>query len=123
MKSSLHSVSGTFKRRSDDKFDCGNATCPTDINKICPEQLQLKNRAGKVVACDSACNKFNKDSYCCRGKFNDPKKCKPADWDVNFAKVFKDACPVAYSYAYDDKTSTFVCVGNPSADYDITFCS
>ncbi|KAL2499336.1 Pathogenesis-related thaumatin superfamily protein [Abeliophyllum distichum] len=29
------------------------------------------------------------------------------------------ACPRAYSYAYDDKTSTFTCVG---ADYLITFC-
>ncbi|KAL9244029.1 hypothetical protein vseg_017846 [Gypsophila vaccaria] len=34
--------------------------------------------------------------------------------------VFKKACPRAYSYAYDDKSSTFTCGGSP--DYTITLC-
>uniref|UniRef100_M8CCG5 Thaumatin-like protein n=1 Tax=Aegilops tauschii TaxID=37682 RepID=M8CCG5_AEGTA len=34
---------------------------------------------------------------------------------------FKTACPRAYSYAYDDATSTFTCAGGVSA-YAITFC-
>lgn len=41
-----------------------------------------------------------------------------------YAKVFKDACPTAYSFPYDDPTSTFTCQGRPdkNVDYDITFC-
>ncbi|EMS65924.1 hypothetical protein TRIUR3_18424 [Triticum urartu] len=34
--------------------------------------------------------------------------------------VFKAACPAAYSYAYDDASSTFTCSG--AATYHITFC-
>ncbi|ONK71391.1 uncharacterized protein A4U43_C04F8060 [Asparagus officinalis] len=33
--------------------------------------------------------------------------------------MFKLACPKSYSYAYDDATSTFTCVGG---DYTVTFC-
>uniref|UniRef100_J3LCG7 Phytocyanin domain-containing protein n=1 Tax=Oryza brachyantha TaxID=4533 RepID=J3LCG7_ORYBR len=34
---------------------------------------------------------------------------------------FKNACPRAYSYAYDDATSTFTCTGGDTT-YAITFC-
>ncbi|KHN41892.1 Pathogenesis-related protein 5 [Glycine soja] len=36
-----------------------------------------------------------------------------------YSQMFKSVCPKAYSYAYDDATSTFTCSG---ADYTITFC-
>ncbi len=41
-----------------------------------------------------------------------------------YAKVFKDACPTAYSFPYDDPTSTFTCQGTPdkNVDYEISFC-
>jgi hypothetical protein len=41
-----------------------------------------------------------------------------------YAAVFKNACPTAYSFPYDDLTSTFTCLGAPSANtsYTITFC-
>lgn len=41
-----------------------------------------------------------------------------------YAKVFKDACPTAYSFPYDDPTSTFTCrgTGEQNVGYDITFC-
>ncbi len=41
-----------------------------------------------------------------------------------YAQVFKDACPTAYSFPYDDLTSTFTCRGSASANpgYTITFC-
>ena len=41
------------------------------------------------------------------------------------AKIFKDACPTAYSFPYDDMSSTFVCRGtneNNLNGYTITFC-
>ncbi|GAA0161847.1 hypothetical protein LIER_18072 [Lithospermum erythrorhizon] len=37
-----------------------------------------------------------------------------------YSKIFKQACPDAYSYAYDDATSTFVC--HAGIDYVIEFC-
>jgi len=37
-----------------------------------------------------------------------------------YSSVFKTACPRAYSYAYDDGSSTFTC-GN-AADYTVAFC-
>ncbi len=41
-----------------------------------------------------------------------------------YAAVFKDACPTAYSFPYDDLTSTFTCRGSASTNtsYTITFC-
>ena len=41
-----------------------------------------------------------------------------------YAAVFKDACPTAYSFPYDDLTSTFTCRGSANANpsYTITFC-
>jgi Thaumatin family len=45
--------------------------------------------------------------------------CNPAQWPVDYAAVFKQAEPYAYSYADDDATSTYVCKGR--CDYRITF--
>jgi hypothetical protein len=41
-----------------------------------------------------------------------------------YAKVFKDACPTAYSFPYDDPTSTFTCkaASAQGTGYQITFC-
>lgn len=41
-----------------------------------------------------------------------------------FARVFKDACPTAYSFPYDDPTSTFTCRPATAAGvgYRVTFC-
>ncbi|CAI0435648.1 unnamed protein product [Linum tenue] len=51
----------------------------------------------------------------CSGEFGSPDTCKPS----RYSEMFKSACPRAYSYAYDDASSTFTCSG---ADYMITFC-
>ena len=50
---------------SSNSHQCGNAGCPTDINTICPSELQKKDASGKVVACMSACGAFGTDQYCC----------------------------------------------------------
>ncbi len=54
---------------------------------------------------------------------NNPKWQLPASPE-KYARVFKDACPTAYSFPYDDPTSTFTCQGRPekNVDYEITFC-
>ena len=96
---------------------CGATSCPANVNAVCPEQLAVKSPSdGSVVACKSACLAFNQPQYCCTGDFGSPDTCPPTE----YSKIFKDQCPQAYSYAYDDKTSTFTCTGG--ADYTITFC-
>ncbi|KAL8472447.1 hypothetical protein ACS0TY_028973 [Phlomoides rotata] len=102
----------------------GNCTitgCVADLNTACPSELKVVSAIttgggeGGCVACRSACEAFGDPKYCCSGEYGTPDTCKPSA----YSEVFKNACPRAYSYAYDDGTSTFTCA---SADYTITFC-
>lgn len=83
----------------------------------CPKELQLLggNQNQGVVGCRSACEAFKLDKYCCSGEFANPNTCKPS----YYSTIFKKACPRAYSYAFDDGTSTFTC---KAYEYDIVFC-
>ncbi|XP_020596106.1 pathogenesis-related protein 5-like isoform X1 [Phalaenopsis equestris] len=98
---------------------CNFTSCTTDLNSDCPKELQVvdvdENGEGGVVACRSACDAFGLDQYCCSGKFASPSTCKPS----NYSSIFKNACPNAYSYAFDDRTSTFTC---KAQEYIILFC-
>ncbi|KAK7321736.1 hypothetical protein VNO77_32635 [Canavalia gladiata] len=96
--------------------DCQSAGCVSDLNSICASDLQVKDGSGTVVACKSACMAFNTPEFCCTGDHSTPQTCPP----TYYSQIFKKACPTAYSYAYDDATSTCTCSG---ADYTITFCS
>lgn len=108
---------------------CRSTSCPADINRVCPSELAVRAAAAAppsssaarkvgdaVVGCKSACLAFGTDEYCCRGKFASPATCKPS----GYSKLFKAQCPQAYSYAYDDRSSTFTC--NGAVDYQLTFC-
>ncbi|HET8846419.1 MAG TPA: thaumatin family protein [Ktedonobacteraceae bacterium] len=88
-------------------FWCGVAGCGTDLNPNCPSALRKMDSSGRIIACNSACGQFNTDQYCCRGAFGTAATCNPSNWPVNYASYFKSNCPYAYSYAYDDPTSTF----------------
>lgn len=98
---------------------CKNPKCSQDLNQICPNELKKLNSNGRVVGCVSACEKFQTDQYCCRGAHNQPHTCRSSDWPFNYPAIFKKACPDAYSYAYDDHTSTFFC---RNTNYKIIFC-
>ncbi|KAA0065158.1 thaumatin-like protein 1b [Cucumis melo var. makuwa] len=96
--------------------NCTNTGCVVDLNGACPSELRVTSADGREgVACKSACGAFNQPQYCCTGAYQTPDTCQPS----MYSQIFKKACPRAYSYAYDDKTSTFTCA---SADYVITFC-
>ncbi|XP_010536400.1 PREDICTED: thaumatin-like protein 1b [Tarenaya hassleriana] len=98
--------------------NCTTTGCVVDLNGSCPSELRV-TAAGKtppVTACRSACDAFRRPEYCCSGEYGSPATCKPSA----YSQIFKSACPRAYSYAYDDKTSTFTCAKSP--DYVITFC-
>ncbi|KAK7525896.1 uncharacterized protein IWZ02DRAFT_474219 [Phyllosticta citriasiana] len=66
--------------------------------------------------CLSACAKWNKASDCCTGNFNSPGACSPSD----YSKAAKKVCPDAYSYAFDDQTSTFIIPSG--AGFEVVFC-
>ncbi|KAL2348615.1 hypothetical protein Fmac_002615 [Flemingia macrophylla] len=91
---------------------CAATGCFADLNRRCPMELRVKGGG----ACQSACGAFGKPEYCCKGAFSNPSTCKASV----YSEIFKSACPKAYSYAYDDATSTFTC---SNADYTVTFCT
>lgn len=97
---------------------CSSTGCLVDLNGACPPALRVAAGNGSAiqsVACKSACEAFGDPAYCCSEGHNTPDTCQPSEYSL----FFKHACPRAYSYAYDDKTSTFTCA---SADYLIIFC-
>ncbi|XP_050297163.1 uncharacterized protein LOC126736704 isoform X2 [Anthonomus grandis grandis] len=101
------------------QYSCKKAQCASNINSICPSELQIYNDdRSQVIACNSACNAFHTDVYCCSGTHNTPETCKSSDWPTDYPSMFKNACPDAYSYAYDDHKSTFTC---SAKQYNINF--
>ncbi|ONI25820.1 hypothetical protein PRUPE_2G322000 [Prunus persica] len=96
---------------------CNATGCASDINIGCPKELQVVGgvNEGSVVGCKSACDAFGLDQYCCSGQFANPTTCQPSFYST----IFKRACPRAYSYAFDDGTSTFTC---KAFEYAIVFC-
>ncbi|XP_061359934.1 pathogenesis-related thaumatin-like protein 3.5 [Gastrolobium bilobum] len=95
--------------------NCTATGCVVDLNSACPTELKVMSNGDEGVACKSACEAFGDPQYCCSGAYASPDTCKPS----SYSQFFKSACPRAYSYAYDDGSSTFTCA---SADYTITFC-
>lgn len=95
---------------------CSAAGCAKPVD--CPAALQI-HAGGAVVGCESACGVFGTDQYCCRGAWAPRSACDPTKWPADYAAVFKQAEPFAYSYVDDDATSTFTCSGE--CGYRITF--
>ncbi|KAL6215919.1 hypothetical protein ACLB2K_015345 [Fragaria x ananassa] len=107
---------GMGLRATGGEGDCQYAGCLSDLNTNCPPELRVTDSgSGVVVACKSACEAFNAPEFCCTGDHATPQTCSP----TQYSAMFKSACPTAYSYAYDDATSTCTCTGS---DYLITFC-
>ncbi|CAN6206852.1 unnamed protein product [Urochloa humidicola] len=97
--------------------NCVPAGCVSDLNRVCPQGLAVRGGDGnRVVGCRSACAAYGAPQYCCTGQFGTPQQCKP----TAYSRLFKSACPKAYSYAYDDPTSILTC--SAGASYVFTFC-
>lgn len=100
--------------------NCSATGCLVDLNAACPSDLKVvmstSDGGSDSVACKSACEAFGSPQYCCSGAYGNPNTCKPS----SYSQFFKNACPRAYSYAYDDATSTFICTAG--SGYTITFC-
>ncbi|KAL6603319.1 hypothetical protein ACP70R_043680 [Stipagrostis hirtigluma subsp. patula] len=104
---------------------CQATGCAADLNGACPAELRVVSpvagaaaaAATATVACRSACEAFGAAQYCCSGAYGSPAACAP----TAYSQFFKAACPRAYSYAYDDATSTFTCAA-AGGGYDVVFC-
>lgn len=127
-------MSGTLGNSSNSSYPIPYESTQTSakVASWCPWDLQVKRptKPGDGVypypndniqrpifdPCFSACAKTNSPSDCCTGTYNTPQVCKP----TLYSTAAKLVCPDAYSYAYDDQTSTFIV---PSGGgWQITFC-
>ncbi|KAI0125150.1 thaumatin family protein [Xylariales sp. AK1849] len=123
---------GIFYTNSSFPMPYETSTTNSNIGNWCPWDLQafLPDKPGDGIypypddnierpvfdPCKSACAATNSASDCCTGDYNDPTVCKRSEYAEN-AKVM---CPDAYSYAYDDQTSTFII---PSGGgWEVVFC-
>jgi len=97
---------------------CRTTSCAANVNAGCPAALAVQGPKpdADIIGCKSACVVLKEPQYCCTGAYGTPQTCKPTD----YSKYFKGKCPQAYSYAYDDPTSTFTCP--TGGNYLITFC-
>jgi len=66
--------------------------------------------------CLSACSSTNDPQDCCTGRYNDPNICRPSLYSAQAKMV----CPDAYSYAFDDQTSTFIIPAG--GGWEVVFC-
>ena len=105
-------------------FDFVQAWCPWDLQQNPPQkpgdgiypypddniQRPLFN------PCLSACAYFNEPQYCCTGSYSTPESCQPSYYSTQA----KSVCPDAYSYAFDDQTSTFIIP--QGGGFEVVFC-
>ncbi|KAF7351579.1 hypothetical protein MSAN_01590400 [Mycena sanguinolenta] len=115
--------------RIDNNVGCGVPSCPVDLGPNCPALLQGPyDSSGFPVGCKSACyvdalngNAANSPN-CCSGQYDTAATCPPSG--VTDYSYFKDNCPDAYAYAYDESSGTALwsCTSSLNAAYTITFC-
>jgi hypothetical protein len=111
--------------RIDNNKGCDIADCPVDLGPNCPDELKGPfDSSGFPVGCKSAClvDQNPQDSpACCSGSHNTPETCPSSG--VPFYSYFKNNCPNAYAYAYDDNTGGLhTCPTSSGADFTVTFC-
>ncbi|EPT04616.1 Osmotin thaumatin-like protein [Fomitopsis schrenkii] len=107
---------------------CSVADCPVDLGPDCPAPLiGPYDSSGYPVGCKSACE-ANLDGdptnspNCCTGQYDTAATCPSSG--VAYYSYFKDNCPNAYCYAYDESSGTAIhtCATSDNAEYTVTFC-
>ncbi|KZV90874.1 thaumatin-like protein [Exidia glandulosa HHB12029] len=107
---------------------CPAPQCNVDLGPNCPAPLKGPfDSTGFPLGCKSACS-ANLDgnptnsANCCSGSHNTPQTCPKSG--VQYYSYFKNACPNAYAYAYDEASDSalWTCPSSKLADYTITFC-
>ncbi|KAF8202615.1 thaumatin-like protein [Mycena galopus ATCC 62051] len=115
--------------RIDNNVGCGIPSCPVDLGPNCPsDQKGPFDASGFPVGCKSACTvdalagNVDNSPNCCTGIHGTQPTC-PASGVRNYS-YFKNNCPNAYAFAYDEPSGTalWTCPTNKNAAYTITFC-
>ncbi|KAF7342100.1 hypothetical protein MVEN_01797300 [Mycena venus] len=115
--------------RIDNNVGCGIPSCPVDLGPNCPaDQKGPFDASGFPVGCKSACTvdalagNVDNNPNCCTGTHGTQATC-PASGVRNYA-YFKNNCPDAYAFAYDEPSGTalWTCSTRLNAAYTITFC-
>ncbi|KAL5514561.1 hypothetical protein ACEPAG_1877 [Sanghuangporus baumii] len=107
---------------------CPVANCGVDLGPNCPDPLKGPfDSTGFPLGCKSACfanldGNPQDSANCCTGSHNTAATCPPSG--VQFYSYFKDNCPNAYAYAFDESSGTalWTCDSGLNADYTLTFC-
>ncbi|KAH7009107.1 thaumatin [Microdochium trichocladiopsis] len=99
----------------EDSLRCKTIACPYESilgtshqPPLCPKEnlilgTMTAGQATTAPYCLSDCRLYGSDEYCCRG--GTPQSCQPSStWFKNV-----NACPHAYSYAFDDASSLWGC--------------
>lgn len=100
---------------------CKSIGCDIDIKKTCPTELWMPDiKSNDPYACRTSCQKNQTRELCCVGHYQEvgipPQECKR----TIYSETFNRTCPGAYSYAYDNNSSTFTCPY--SSNFVIQFC-
>jgi len=115
--------------------DCPSGTCDTAAGQCAPPLVSCASEACPMPPAPQpapSCDMGLLGGVCvpqsdCCGPYN-------ASWTQaaetagggsrTWTSIFKQACPTAYSYQFDDPTSTFTCLdpAGGELDYQITFC-
>ncbi|KAI9284124.1 thaumatin [Umbelopsis sp. AD052] len=98
------------------KYQCGSPACSS--LPTCPSDLAVRTTTGDLLACQSDCSHYNEAQYCCTGAYGSAATCNGGP----YAPMIKSACPDAYSFAYDDSSSTYTCDTGTATGYTITWC-
>ncbi|KAJ7624601.1 thaumatin-like protein [Roridomyces roridus] len=108
---------------------CPQPGCAVDLGPNCPSDLKGPfDSSGFPVGCKSACYQTSLDGWindnpnCCTGIHDTAATCPPSG--VEDYSYFKNACPNAYAYAYDESSESalWTCLASKQAQYTVTFC-
>ena len=104
------------------------AWCPYDLQANAAHAVAGKGRCPCLAddgaahpafnPCLSACARYGAARLCCAGKYGEPSKCGPNYYSVRAKAV----CPDAYSFAFDDASSTFAVPHGQVAGWEVRFC-
>ncbi|KAF2160944.1 hypothetical protein M409DRAFT_70031 [Zasmidium cellare ATCC 36951] len=117
---------------SSSPIDFDNKVTADTVSKWCPWDCQVDTPTsqgdgvypypdGNVARpafnpCNSACQRYHSDQYCCTGANEARGSCQPN----YYSKAAKSICPDAYSFPQDDQSSTFIVP--KGAEYQVIFC-
>ncbi|KAJ6475515.1 Osmotin thaumatin-like protein [Mycena sanguinolenta] len=115
--------------RIDNNVGCDVASCPVDLGPDCAytvtramTELNFGIRAPPLCRARSTPPDRPNSPKCCSGQYHTAATCPPSG--VTDYSYFKDNCPDADAYAYDESSGTALwsCTSSLNAAYAITFC-